>query len=138
MQETDLDVNLANGKTLDDWLSGWLQSAARDPASVKAVVTDEDSRGVVIELQDSTGIARGGIVFTGHRGNVHILGALDPQDREKTRKRSIDEMLAALEHAVNRTRRQDGMVHRYEFFLFGIVPIAALAMVGWLVRHLMK
>ena len=134
MEYEKLDATLKGGRIISDWLAGWLIEAAETPENATAVVTEGSSDGRVIELRDSRGVAVGGIVFVNARGAVHVLAALDPKNEPLTKKRSWQEMLAAQHLAIAREKFRDRCVEVYEFCVYGLLPLLALALV-WFLAH---
>jgi hypothetical protein len=106
MNYEELDVTLKNGQIINDWLASWIAAVSENPKIYRAVITESTAEGKIIELQDDQGIASGGIVFMSSRGTVHVLGAVDPKNEPFTKKRSIKEMIGALDIALHKQEKE--------------------------------
>lgn len=124
------DATLSNAQGIDAWLAGWIVSAAEDPASVKATIVERESRGIVVELTDSEGIASGGVILFSTEGSIHVLGAVDRANEPHTKRRTVDEMIVARGIALRRKRCSK----RWETFgkcCVGVLVLLAIFLLRW-------
>jgi len=121
-----LDVTLQSPTLINDWLAGWLITASKDRNQVRLQVTEHLDDYMIIELQDTEGIATGGIVCVSGRGAIHVLPAINPQDKPHTKRRTIEEMVAALEIALDKASYQQWCVRFYQSCLYVWLPILCL------------
>ena len=136
MRDRELDVTLCSADVVNPWLAGCLLAAAEAPNSVKAVVVSFERHDTAVELQDSTGIASGCILFFSAHGAIHVLGAVDPHNEPFTKRRSLEELRSAQTIALREREYRNRCLRVYDTCLYGALPLLVLAALSWFIRWL--
>ncbi len=126
MTQNLLDATLQSPTLINDWFARWLITASEDRSQVRLQVTEHQDDGMIIELQDATGDALGGIVFVSGRGAIHVLAANDPQNKPHTKRRTVEEMAESLEIGLDQASYREWCVSFYESCLYGGLPLLGL------------
>jgi hypothetical protein len=123
-----LDITLRNARLINPFLGAWLLEATKNPNGVKMQIVANERDCQLIELQDSDGIASGGMIFHVPRATIHCLAAIDPKNEPFTKRRGREEMEAALSAASAYDRRQSKAITFYanRYYLYLLIGLVAL------------
>lgn len=128
----EMDVTLRYGRLVSMFLAGWLIDLAENPDRSRIRIVSRDRDHALLELQDETGAASGGIVFCEARGAVHVSGALVPGGSGRTKPRSVAQMRASLEIALQRSERNERVVRLHDYLMNPFFLISVAMIVGLL------
>lgn len=138
MPTKGLDVTLANAAPISDYLSTWLKALALDPDQVAIRIMDRSDDGLVLELCYRDGESHGGLVFDSAGGAIHARAAVETSRPLKIKHRSASEMREACRLAHVRATYAGKCVRAVQYFVYCLLPVAAIVGALYLLQYLLS